>query len=82
MADRGDGSGGDSSTSSKEGGGAKRSSGLRFGVDEHGDEVLEMATTSQGPARGSNRVVMMKWEEPYMAALVEALALQATDEVG
>lgn len=77
MADRGDGG-----SSKEEGGGSKRSSSrLRFGVDENGDEVLEMAATSQGPARGGNRVVMMKWEEPYMAALVEALDLQGTDEV-
>lgn len=60
---------------------------LCFGVDAEGNEVLEMAaaagadTTADGPTRGVNKVVMMKWEQPYMEALVEALDLRGTDAV-
>lgn len=74
-------------TDDDHGGGRSKESGckrgrLLFGTDdETGDEVLQMTTTSQGPVRGANRVVMMSWEKPYMAALVEALDLQGTDEV-
>ncbi len=55
---------------------------LAFGLDEEGDEVLEMHSAAGEPTRGpNNKVVMMRWEQPYMEALVEALELQATDEV-
>lgn len=33
------------------------------------------------PTRGANTVVMMRWEKGYMERLVEAMELQADDEV-
>ena len=69
---------------------------LQYGVDEHGEEILMLVTQEEeeeeeeavaegggqrAPYCGRNKVVMMGWEEAYMKHLVEALGLQADDEV-
>mmetsp|Transcript_36875 Transcript_36875/g.115431 ORF Transcript_36875/g.115431 Transcript_36875/m.115431 type:complete len:305 (-) Transcript_36875:1372-2286(-) len=69
---------------------------LAFGEDANGEEVLVMRGgggagegESEGggagggarPYKGSNRVVMMEWERPYMERLVEALGIGPGDGV-
>ena len=62
----------------------------RYSVDATGSETLEMLVaapsddgvlTHAKPLRGSNTVVMMQWERPYMERCVAALALTRRDAV-
>lgn len=51
---------------------------IRVSVDGRGDEMLVLASE---PGVGSNRVVMMAWERPYMEALADTLDVTPSDDV-
>ena len=51
---------------------------IRVTRDARGDEQLEL---DGDPSVGASRVVMMRWEKPYMEACADALAVGADDAV-
>ena len=51
---------------------------VRVTLDARGDEQLVL---DGPPASGVSRVVMMRWEKPYMEALADALGVGGDDDV-
>lgn len=51
---------------------------IRVSVDGHGEDMLVLESE---PGVGSNRVVMMAWERPYMEALADTLDVTPRDDV-
>ena len=54
---------------------------LVYEEDAQGCEVLLMLPSATEPWFGTNRIVMMEWEKPYMEALVATLKLRPDDAV-
>lgn len=59
----------------------KKHAGMERSGKPRGDDGIVPAPEALQPYLGTNTIVMMEWEKEYMEKLVEALNVQADDEV-